>query len=188
MEEQIPTALRQLWKLAGAEPLGAKNDWTGTFEPVGLILFAPPRNGGYWCTPVSSLSFATTGGDGVHYSLLAVEGGFADSSPVVMTVPMSMSDTPNVIVGGSLQEFLALGCRFGYFSLEELIYHPDETLAELETRQFGPEAGAVERALLQKISAHFNVMPWTEPRRRLEELRSQYGQSIVLPPRDEHAS
>lgn len=84
MEEQIPATLRQLWKLAGADPLDAKNDWHGTFEPVGLILFAPPRNGGYWCTPVNALSFATTGGDGVHYSLLAVEGRVTDFSPVII--------------------------------------------------------------------------------------------------------
>lgn len=187
MEEQIPTVLRQLWRLAGSDPLDAKNDWNGTFEPVGLILFAPPRNGGYWCTPLSSLSFATTGGDGVHYSLLAVDGGFTDFSPVVMTVPMC--DTPNVIVGGNLREFLGLGCRFGYFSLEQLVYHPERTLAELEAQQFDPEAGAVERALLQKISAYFGVTPWSDPHRRLEELRSHHGRSIVLPPPlDDHAA
>jgi hypothetical protein len=186
MEEKIPTALRQLWELAGSDPLDAKNDWNEALEPVGLILFAPPRNGGYWCTPVNSLSFATTGGDGVHYSLLATEGGFTDFSPVVMTVPMC--DTPNVIVGGNLKEFLALGCRFGYFSLEQLVYHPERTLAELEAQRFDPEARPAERALLHKIAAHFGVAPWSNPQRRLEELRSRHGGSIMLPPQDGHAT
>ncbi|HET9394735.1 MAG TPA: hypothetical protein VFO36_01665 [Nitrospiraceae bacterium] len=186
MQDEIPTALRQLWALAGSDPLDAKNDWNEAFEPVGLILFAPPRNAGYWCTPVNSLSFATTGGDGVHYSLLATEGGFTDLSPVVMTVPMC--DTPNVIVGGNLKEFLALGCRFGYFSLEQLIYHPERTLAELEAQHFDPELRPVERALLQRISAHFSVAPWSHPQHRLEELRSQHSGSIVLPPQGEHAA
>ncbi len=186
MEKQIPSTLRQLWQLAGADPLDDQSDWNGTFEPVGLILFAPPRNGGYWCTPVNSLSFATTGGNGVHYSLLAVDGGFTDFSPVVMTV--AMCDTPNVIVGGKLTEFLALGCRFGYFSLEQLIYSPERALAELEAQRFDPEAGGIERALLHRISSHFDVSPWSEPHRRLRELESRYARDIVLPPRDEHAA
>lgn len=185
MENEIPTVLRQLWALAGSDLLDPKNDWNATFEPVGLILFAPPRNGGYWCTPVNSLAFASTGGDGVHYSLLATESGFTDFSPVVMTVPMC--DTPNVIVGGNLREFLALSCRFGYFSLEQLVYHPEQTFAKLESQQFDPESSAVERALLQRISAHFNVAPWSKPQRRLEELRSRHSGSIVLPPQGEHA-
>lgn len=186
MEEQIPTMLRQLWKLAGADPLDLKSDWNCTFEPVGLILRAPPQNGGYWCTPTNALSFATTGGDGVHYSLLVVDGAVTDFSPVVMTVPMC--DTPNVVVGANLKEFLALGCRFGYFSLEQLIYHPERTIETLSVQRFDPETGGVERALLKKISAHFNVTPWTEPRRRLKELASQYGHLIVLPPQGEHAA
>jgi hypothetical protein len=182
----IPSTLRQLWKLAGADPLDVESDANGTFDPVGLILFAPPRNGGYWCTPVNSLGFASTGGDGVHYSLLAVEGQFTDFSPVVMTVPM-MFDTPNVIVGGNLREFLAFGCRFGYFSLEQLVYHPERTLQELNTGRFDPEADGRQRALLHKISAHFNVTPWRDPGRRLRELASQYDDSLALPPRDQPA-
>jgi hypothetical protein len=132
------------------------------------------------------LSFATTGGDGVHYSLLATEGGFTDFSPVVMTVPMC--DPLNVIVGGNLKEFLALGCRFGYFSLEQLIYHPERTLVALESQHFDPEMCPVERALLQRISAHFSVVPWSSPRRRLEELRLRHSGSIVLSPQGGHAA
>jgi hypothetical protein len=122
----------------------------------------------------------------VHYSLLAVEDGVTDFAPVVMTVPMC--DTPNVIVGGNLKEFLCLGCRLGYFSLEQLAYHPERTLAELKSQRLDPESGAPERALLQKISIHFGLMPWSNPQRRLEELETKYGPSIVLPPRDEHAA
>jgi hypothetical protein len=183
MKEQIPSTLRQLWNLAGAAASDAKPDWNGTFEPIGLILFIPPRNGGYWCTPVNSLAFATTGGDGVHYSLLAIDDEFSDFSPVVMTVPMC--DTPNLIVGASLRDFLALGSRCGYFRLEQLIYHPDRTLEELSAKSFDAETGTVERALLNTISSHFNVTPWLDPRNRLQELATQYGAFIVHPPRDE---
>jgi hypothetical protein len=181
-EMQIPSTLRQLWKLAGADPLGVGSDWIGAFEPIGLILLSPPRNRGYWCTPVNSLAFATTGGDGVHYSLLSVEGDITDFSPIVMTVPMC--DTPNVIVGANLREFLALGCRFGYFSLEQLVYQPERTLEALNTQRFDPEAGGTERALLHKISSHFSVTPWADPRQRLRDLAALHGDALVLPPQD----
>ncbi len=49
--------------------------------------FGIQRNFGYWCTPSNSITFATTGGDGVHYGLLDIGSGFNDESPVVMTVP-----------------------------------------------------------------------------------------------------
>lgn len=45
------------------------SDWNAFFDPIGLMLRLPPVNGGYWCTPMNSLSFATTGGDGTHGSL-----------------------------------------------------------------------------------------------------------------------
>ena len=114
------STLQQLWDLAGGDPDDTSCDWNGTFDPVGLVLLAPPRNEGYWCTPTNSLTFAITGGDGVHYGLMAINGEFTDLSPVVMTVPMC--DTPNKIVGANLKEFLALGCRYGYFALEQLVY------------------------------------------------------------------
>jgi hypothetical protein len=188
MEGDIPNTLRQLWQLAGADSQDPDPDWDTTFESIGLFLTAPPHHGGYFCTPVNSLEFASTGGDGVHYSLLAIEGAYSDVSPVIMTVPMSMCDTPNLVVGENLKEFLALGCRFGYFCLEQLVYDPDATLAELETRRFDPDIGETERLLLNKISSHFNIAPWADPRRRLQELASRYAPSILLPPRDGHSS
>ena len=174
------TVLEQLWKLAGGDPTDAGSDWNDTFEPVGLILLAPPRSFGYWCTPVNSVTFATTGGDGVHYGLLSTNGDFSDFSPIVMTVPMC--DTPNTIVGANLKEFLALGCRYGYFALEQLVYDRRSTLHKLELARLDPEAGQDERVLLQKLVTAFNIKPWATPAQRLDELHSLFASTIQLPP------
>src|SRR5262245_63700807 len=103
----------RLWRLAastGDEPEYA-------FERIGLLLEDPeaPGDWDYDATPVGAVPFAWTGGDGVHFSVLA------DGSAVVMTVPKSLGDT-NHVLAESLTEFLALGCRTGYFSLERLAY------------------------------------------------------------------
>src|SRR5687767_64611 len=79
------------------------------FDPVGLILQIPPGRRDYHCTPLNSVTFASTGGDGVHFGFLHVEG--CSLSPVVMTVPMS--DVHNFVVGESLFEFLCLGAKRG---------------------------------------------------------------------------
>jgi hypothetical protein len=180
------STLLQLWNLAGGDPTDASSDWNVTFDPIGLILFAPPRNEGYWCTPLNSLTFATTGGDSVHYSLLATNDEFTDLSPVVMTIPMC--DTPNMIVGANLEEFLALGCRFGYFALEQLVYKRHATLQELALARFDPETGQGERLLLQRIASSFNLVPWTNPESRLAELDMLFTSSLQLPPENEIAT
>lgn len=147
---------------------------------------APPRNEGYWCTPTNSLTFATTGGDGVHYGLLSINSEFTDLSPVVMTVPMC--DTPNTIVGANLKEFLALGCRYGYFALEQLVYDKDATLKELELARFDPEYAQHERDLLQRISSTFNLKPWQNPAERLQQLQARFAPEVQLPPEAEGAA
>jgi hypothetical protein len=65
----------------------------------------------YDATPADSVMFASTGGDGVHFSALDSDGA------VVMTVPMAF-DSPNHVLGKDIPEFLALGRRTGYFHLD----------------------------------------------------------------------
>ena len=99
--------------MANADPEDPSADGDITFEPAGLLLFAPPRRNCYWCTPVNSITFATTGGDGTHFGWLDIRGLAPDFAPIVMSVPMS--DSPNLLVGANMREFLSLGCKFGYF-------------------------------------------------------------------------
>jgi hypothetical protein len=179
MSDSNSPALRRLRHLAGGGPGGVDSEWNNALDPIGLISLTPPRSYGYWCTPLNSLTFAVTGGDGVHYGLLAVDGKFTDFSPVVMTVPMC--DTPNTIVGAGLEEFLALGCRYGYFALEQLVYNREATLRELELARYAPEMGQEERALLTSLSSEFRLEPWANPARRLEELRMEFASAIQLP-------
>jgi hypothetical protein len=50
----------------------------------------------------------------------------SDQRPVVMTVPMS--DRHNVVIAENLGEFLSIGFHVGWFSLEQIVYDPDEAV------------------------------------------------------------
>jgi len=149
-------------------------------DPVGLILLAPPRYFAYWCTPVNSLTFAHTGGDGCHFGLLWGVGGFTEASPVVMTVPDS--DAPNMVVGGDLLEFLALGCRHGYFGLNGLVQDRGATLEALGRRDYDVEASPEQRDLLELLASVFDLEPWNDPETRLKHLDQEFAASIKMPP------
>lgn len=177
----LPALISSLWQLAGGDPQNPACDWNAAFDPIGLILFAPPRHGGYWCTPTNAVTFATTGGDGVHYSWLVHPDIGLDFSPVVMTVPMC--DTPNLVVGANVREFLCLGCRFGFSALEQLIYQPQRTLDELASKSVPGDATVEERRLLRTITDVFDLQPWGAPKQRLAELEGRFAPLIVVPPR-----
>src|SRR5215211_8456906 len=145
------------------------------FDPIGLILQLPPERWDYHCTPLNSVTFASTGGDGVHFGFLEVQG--CASSLVVMTVPMS--DVNNFIVGESLFEFLCLGVRRGYFALEELAY--DRERAILLNREVDEEMGSDEVRLLNLIQEEFKLEPWPEVEGHLRLLEQRFAASIRIP-------
>jgi hypothetical protein len=172
-----------LWALA--ERLGTHPD-TGpdyTFYPLGLGLHG--RYGShqpYDATPGNSMTFASTGGDGVHFSLLRTTT--PGPAPVVMTVPMQF-DAPNHVVGASLREFLALGCRTGYYHLDKLAYGSGRQAEayHLEHGKWegtgwdGETAEATVLELLAVLTREFSLAPWPDVPQRLAELQSRY-----LPP------
>lgn len=166
-----------LFKLAGNR--GRADDWNDHFDPIGLILQIPPKREDYWCTPLNALTFARTGGDGTHYSLVSLPKLPRSEQPIVMTVPMG--DTPNVIVGENLREFLALGCRFGYVALEHLVHQPTETITVLKRRKYNEDATARDIRMLQLIERTFRLKPWTDPRKRLAELKRRFYKKLELP-------
>jgi len=186
MTASLPSTLLRLWSLTGRSPLDPAANWNHFFDPIGLILLAPSEKNHYWCTPINSLPFASTGGDGVHYGLVSDGDGFTDFSPVVMTVPMC--DTPNLIVGANLREFLSLGCRFGYFALEQLVYDREHTLKEIASGRFDPEQEERERRLLRQLTEAFNLKPWSNPATRLGELGLAFGSTLQLPHTSESAA
>lgn len=125
----------------------------------------------YDATPDDAITFASTGGDGVHFS--ACQG--VQGAVIVMTVPMQFA-RPNIVVGQSLREFLALGCISGYFGLEQLAYDFAATAAGLAA---GPapddSAGEAHLALLRQ---HLQLAPWSDPRSRLDELQAQLPRAL----------
>lgn len=137
------------------------------FEGIGLMLQPPdePLPVTYDATPRSAVTFASTGGDGVHFSAaLGRSGGI-----IVMTVPMHF-DRPNVVVGTSLREFLSLGTAGGFFWLEQLAYDYASTVAALAA---GPiaENDEAERQLTL-LRDRLALTPWIDPKSRLDELQA----------------
>ena len=174
--------LHRLWSLAEREGKKLNRDANYVFSDIGLAFYRPMAHAGYYCTPTNTLSFAATGGDGVHYGLLALDDIVSDMSPVVMTVPMHFA-APNMILGADLLEFLCLGCQVGYI-FEDLIYHRSESLQWLKNPEKGLRIEDHAYYLIDPITeveypqdvicAEFNLRPWKEFEQRLAELNNQY--------------
>ncbi len=117
--EKLWAAAEALGRRSGKKPKDALDQW-------GLFLEMPPKRWEYFCTPWNSVTFASTGGDGVHFGLLEVGDLDVRERPVVMTVPMS--DRHNVVIAENLTEFLNIGFHGGWFSLEQIVYGPDDVV------------------------------------------------------------
>lgn len=152
------------------------------FFPLGLRLHG--RHGGqsdYGATPANSTTFASTGGDGVHFSLLHTPTAVPGTAPVVMTVPMQFH-TPNHLVGASLREFLALGCRSGYYHLERLAYDwgRQQETSHLEHGEWagagwdGESEETTVLALLAALTKEFSLAPWPDVAQHLATLQASY--------------
>jgi hypothetical protein len=101
---------------------------------------------------------------------------FADTASgyiVVMTVPPSTG--VNLVVGESLREFLALGCRSHFTALGVLV---QEITAELEPE----DAEAME--VMAALRSHFALSPWPDVAARLAELEALHGRPEGRVPRD----
>jgi hypothetical protein len=147
---------------------------------IGLGLEDPPEHYGHPFTPKNSITFATTGGDDVHFSLVSRRGKVSDLSPVVVTIPAAeeAAEEASFLVGNNLYEFLCLGLRAGFDPLEDLTYAWEETVQELET---GPEPGefdADDLKTLKLLKDELNLKPWEDIDGRLREL--QQGRRSIL--------
>ncbi|MBH0059159.1 hypothetical protein I6F65_19655 [Pseudoalteromonas sp. SWXJZ94C] len=165
--------LEKLWLLTGAKRAEFLDSENLFFDSIGLNLFKNPECWGYWCTPTNTLSFATTSGDGVHFGFLCMEGLSLDESPIVMTLPSA--DTSNIIVGENLLDFLSLGCRNGYFELEQIEYQPELHIPIMDSQTYSEEATREEIKLLKAIESEFNLKPWGDHAKRLLELKNKYN-------------
>lgn len=150
-----------------------------TLDDVGLLLRDSLLY--YDATPSNSSPFASTGGDGVHYSLLHINGKATESSPIIMTVPMAF-ESPNHVVGEDLLEFLCLGCRFGYSGIEGLAYEDrrDEAIAALERDQDPEDSWPEQADTLCRMRSRLGLRPWTDVRSRLHELHRLYFHELKV--------
>ena len=180
-------SLEKLWSIADKESEKTKRKFSLVFDPIGLILMRPLENMGYESTPINSLTFAHTGGDGVHYSIVTLEGNVSEASPVVMTVPMNYPKV-NLVVGENLHEFLCLGDQLGYFFLEQLVYNEAETIERLlhpkefinkeyginPSGAFSPDSFREKERLLSILRKEFELKSWSNLKSRLDELQNKF--------------
>lgn len=152
----------------------------GLYE-VGLMLVRPTRSN-HWCTPGNSLTFASTGADGTHFSFIAANGIANDRCPIVMTRPME-GDEPNIVVGESLFDFLCLGCRHGYRGLETA---PSEGFFALykSLKQEGEHAAALDEyqtSVLESLTNEFSLIPWKGPKTKYQRMQREFMKTLELP-------
>lgn len=149
------------------------------FASLGLSLEPEGTHKNYFCTPLNSTTFASTGGDGVHYGLLTIEG--SPATPVVMTIPMG--EPNNLVIAEDFQEFLRLGYYVGYFSLEQFIYDP-AWAGEFHS-QDDEEMEDDARALLAEIREHCRLEPLADIGARIREVDARYRAYLQIPDFDE---
>lgn len=179
-----PRAFHDLWnlavELAPTTDFGTRFGPASTFDcsTVGLILRRDEGRLAYDSTPLNADSFAETGGDGVHFSVLSVNGCSPDASPIVMTVPMATEC--NFVVGADFVDFLSLGCRFGYFALEQLAYDRDQTIDCIQSGKHALAESAESDSLLAALRTRFNLRPWSDVGGRLTALHGMYMNRVQM--------
>lgn len=151
---------------------------------LGLILDKKLDQSRYdWCTPSNCRTFATTGGNGVHFSYLKTKSRSPGNSPIVMTNPGGGSGL-SYIVGENLWDFLCLGYHRGYFALEQLDYQLELTLEVFTNSRWrstdkrhddwvGYLLKPKQRAVLKFAIKRLQLRPWSGPQ-RFHELQDRY--------------
>ena len=175
----IPAALQALYDAAVAA--GPQFDLSpeAVFDYSGLILEIPPvRDWIDWCTPRNVMTFATTGGDSVHYSYLVDERLPEGVCPIVMTLPCASS--LNMVIAESFQEFFDYGYHVGWFSLEPL--HYDEEEGEPYFCQPSPTFSEIGSQQLPLLRRALNMKPVPPTLARFAELQDKYFALLDIPP------
>ena len=133
----------------------------------------------YDSSPINTEVFATTGGDGVHYSILEISEKI---QPVVMTVPMNFGDSMrdyNWIIGENLIEFLSIGYFNGWFPIEQLCYDNEWVInfysAENMEEEYQNDA---DIQFVKKLRSKFGYNHIPLNNERLSELTDNYFQHL----------
>lgn len=146
-------------------------------DRLGLLFNSRLTGPAYDQTPRNCVTFAGTGGDGVHYSFLLFGHAPADASPIVMTVPMA--EEPNRVLGRNLRHFLGLGLHSGYFMLEQLQYDFAGTVAALDRHELDYREPEEARALAT-IAEALQVAGWSDHASELARLEAEYAGELDI--------
>lgn len=134
------------------------------FDGMGFLVMEPDQFD-TWADcpppPDGGTAFASTGGESEYYLM-------PDGS-VVLYVPLA--DTPYVVVGRDLREFLALAVDVG-FVLDGLAYDWERAFVEMREQPFRDSVDDDRRRLLDELSATFDLRPGADVQGRLTELRA----------------
>jgi hypothetical protein len=150
-----------------------------TLECVGLILDKELDDSRYpHCTPLNCRTFANTGGDGAHFSLLVEDDMITETSPVVVTAPDSFSRS--TVLAPSLRDFLRLGTRNGYFRLGQVPHAPEKILREQLT-QCDLLSEPYQHQTIHHLCQRLNLVPWDGPE-VYQSLQERYAGQLRYPP------
>jgi hypothetical protein len=174
---KLPNQLIKLHKVASDAATKFASSTDAVFDPCGLILEIPPVEGDYWCTPTNVVTFASTGGDGVHYSYLKDFDSSDGRLPIIMTLPCA--DENNVVIAESFEEFFNLGYYVGWFSLEQLVYQ--EARAVSYFTKPDPEQRTYAEARLEFMREALQIRPVPPQLERLHWLNAQYFGLLHIP-------
>ena len=133
VDSPLPDRLREVDAEVAAT---VEQEYDRGLPGVGLGLHRRPGHGGDFCSPANAVAFASTGGDGVHFSLFVSDGRATDDSAVVMIVPTG-GPPHNLVPGESLRDFLRFGPTRGYFGLGALTLFPKTPCGPRTTRRGG---------------------------------------------------
>lgn len=168
-------------------------DYDNGLGQMGMLLHSKLENRGTWCTPKNSLTFASTGGDGVHFSFIVQDDKITENSPVIVTVPGNYNgpEFANHIVAGNLRNFLRFGLHRGYFALEQLAYYRDLTLEVYSSSDWQPTEDwhyrvgyyleQDEQRVRDALVERFNLTPLSYTVPEFDALQNKYKPLLNYP-------
>ncbi|MEK4439009.1 hypothetical protein [Paenibacillus sp. FSL K6-2862] len=148
-------------------------------EPSGLFLGLDYSQDGYFCTPVDSIPFARTGGDGIHFALLTDFGGVKDLEEAVV-IRVSPMDTERVrIIANNINDFFALhfyneSLAWNEFQSEDqyLDHLKEEQTMDRNSEWFDYDRWKFEKGkVLNEVKNKFNILPIEQPFSYIKNLR-----------------
>ena len=157
----------------------SKNEFPRLYFDYAGIIPINDKTFRYDSSPINTEVFATTGGDGVHYSILEISEKI---QPVVMTVPMSFGDSMrhyNWIIGENLNEFLSIGYFNGWFPIEQLCYD-NEWAIDFYSKENMEEdyQNEADIQFVKKLRSKFGYEHIPLNNERLNELADNYFQFL----------